>query len=226
MAHWYLIHGAASNRLIWGRQLPVLASVERASLPVLADLGPEQLIPAWADWCLDQMTQPAVVMGHSLGGAIAQVMALKRPHLVQGLVLVGTGPYLPVNPALIQSLQDAPQEAMARITRWSLSKNVDPVLLQKSLQQAENVDSHEAWRQFVACTAFDVRGELSHITCPKAIIAGTEDRMTPESLTKSFLAAWPDALYYEIPGAGHSMMMEQPEAFNNVLFDLMDRFNW
>lgn len=226
MAHWFLIHGAASNRLIWSRQLSALASVERASLPLLADYEPQQLIPAWADWCLNHMTQPAVVMGHSLGGAIAQVMALKSPHLVQGLVLVGTGPFLPVNPALIQSLKDSPQEALMRITRWSLSKNVDPVLLQKSLQQVENVDSNEAWRQFVACTAFDVREHLSHITCPKAIIAGSEDRMTPESLTKSFLDAWPEVPYYQIPGAGHSMMLEKPEAFNNVLFEIMDRFNW
>ncbi|NMP22839.1 alpha/beta fold hydrolase [Sulfobacillus harzensis] len=226
MALWYLIHGAASSRLIWTRQMPILRGAKRAELPILDDVPEVRLINAWADWCLEQLTQPAVIMGHSMGGAIAQTMALKAPELVEGLVLVGTGPHLPVNPALIQSLLDTPREALERITRWSLAKNPDPDLLQKSLEQARSVDTHEAWRQFVACTAFDVRSDLRRITCPKAIIAGAEDRMTPESLTRSFLDAWPDAPYHQISGAGHSMMLEQPEIFNDILLDLMEKFNW
>lgn len=226
MAFWYLIHGAASNRLVWSRQMRVLKSATRAELPLLKDVPEDQLIEAWADWCLDQLTQPVVLMGHSLGGAIAQTMALKAPHLVEGLVLVGTGPRLPVNPNLIQLLADQPQEALNRITRWSFAKNADPDLVEKSLAQAQSFDGHEAWRQFVACTYFDVRDKLSAITCPKAIIAGADDRMTPEPLTKSFGGIWPQAPYFKIEGAGHSMMLEQSEAFNNILLDLMERFNW
>ncbi len=226
MAFWYLIHGAGSNRLVWSRQMRVLKNATRAELPWLKGVPEERLIDAWADWGLDQLTQPVVLMGHSLGGAIAQTMALKAPHLIEGLVLVGTGPHLPVNPNLIESLASEPQEALRRITRWSFAKTADPTLIVKSLAQAQSFDGHQAWRQFVACTYFDGRDQLSAVTCPKAIIAGAEDRMTPEPLTKSFLEIWPDAPYFTIAGAGHSMMLEQPETFNDILLDLMERFNW
>ncbi|MCL5116369.1 MAG: alpha/beta hydrolase [Firmicutes bacterium] len=226
MAHWYLIHGAASSRLTWTRQMKVLPSATRAELPPLWDIAPDHLIEAWADWCLQQLHQPAVIMGHSLGGAIAQRMALKSPTLVAGLVLVGTGPHLPVNPSLIQSLTDAPQEALERITRWSLSKEAEPELVARSLVQAQQIDGRRAYREFLSCTYFDVRDELARIECPRAIIAGEEDRMTPKSLTDEFVEAWPEALHYTVPAAGHMMMLEQPDAFNAILADVMDHFNW
>lgn len=226
MAYWYLIHGAASSRLIWSRQMKLLNTVERAELPDFFDRDPSQLIDAWADWCLERLNQPAVVMGHSLGGAIAQVMALKAPTLVQGLVLVGTGPHLPVNATLLDRLKTAPAEALAQITRWSLARDADPGLLAKSLAQVADVDGHSAYRQFLACTNFDVRDRLDDIRCPRIIIQGAEDRMTPAALTGEFLTAWPDALHYTVPHAGHSMMVENPDAFNHILGDIIDHFNW
>lgn len=226
MAHWYLIHGAASTRLTWTKQLAILPSVTRASLPSFDDVDPPHLIDAWADWALAQLRQPSVIMGHSMGGAIAQRMALKSPSSVIGLVLVGTGPHLPVNEALLHALRDEPAASLERITRWSLSRTPNEELLARSLEQVHQVDPHRAYREFLACTYFDARSRLHEIHCPIAVIAGADDRMTPSSLVGEFLEAWPDAPYYSIPHAGHMMMLEQPEAFNAALGDLCDRFNW
>jgi len=226
MAHWYLIHGAASSRLTWTRQLKTLASVSRADLPAFPTVSPENLVDTLADWCLSQLHQPSVIVGHSMGGAIAQRMALKSPSLIEGLVLAGTGPYLPVNPTLIQSLKDAPEETLKLITRWSLSKNPDPDLLARSLDKVRDIDPDRAYREFLACTYFDVRKELAQLQMPTAIIGGAEDRMTPAALTSEFLNTWPDAPYYTIPKAGHMMMLEQANAFNDVLTELSIRFNW
>lgn len=226
MAHWYLIHGAASSRLTWTKQMRQLPSVTRAALPELPGVNPSRLIESWAEWCLEKLTQPAVIMGHSLGGAIAQTMALLAPPLVTGLVLVGTGPRLPVNPRLIQSLSDDAPLALERITRWSLKEHPDPTILDQSLAQVKTVNGEQAYREFLACTYFDVRSRLKEITCPIAIIAGTEDRMTPEPLTREFLAIWPQAPYYTVEHAGHMMMLEQPEHFNQILGAIADRFDW
>ncbi len=226
MAHWYLIHGAASSRLTWTKQLRALASVERAELPPLDHIPPDHLIEAWADWCLSHLTQPSVIVGHSMGGAIAQVMALKRPSLVQGLVLAGTGPHLPVNPDLIAALKAEPDQALNRIARWSMAKTADPILVERSLEQMKRVDPNRAYREFLACTYFDVRPDLARIACPRAVIAGAEDRMTPAALTSLFRDVWPAVPYFTIPDAGHMMMLEQSDRFNEVLADLSDQFNW
>ncbi|MCY0897758.1 MAG: alpha/beta hydrolase [Firmicutes bacterium] len=226
MAYWYLIHGAASTRLTWTRQLQVLPLVERASLPPLDAVEPPFLIDAWADYCLSQLTQPSVIMGHSLGGAIAQIMALKDPTMVLGLVLVGTAPRLPVNPDLIEALRKHPDTALQNIARWSLAPDAPSELLQRSLHQVASVDTHRALREFLACTYFDVRDKLHQITCHRAVIAGERDRMTPLTLVSEFREAWPDVPLYTIPNAGHMMMLEQPEAFNQILGELVERFNW
>lgn len=226
MSHWYLIHGAASSRLTWSRQLKVLPSVTRAELPHFPDTDAQDLLAQLTEWCLRDLKQPSVIVGHSMGGAIAQLMALRAPHMVEGLVLVGTGPHLPVNPALIDALRADPQAALQRIVKLSLSKNPEENLLQNSVQQASQIDTDRAYHEFLACTFFDVRAQLPLISGPKVIITGADDRMTPSSLTQTFLASWPGAPYYTIKDAGHMMMLEQPEHFNNILLEIAEQFNW
>jgi pimeloyl-ACP methyl ester carboxylesterase len=165
-------------------------------------------------------------MGHSLGGAIAQVMTLRHPELIRGLVLVGTGPRLPVNPALLEALKDTPREALERIVRWSLSSEADPVLLSNSLWQVQTYDADQAYREFLACAEFDVSATLSRIGCPVALVAADEDRMTPIALMEEFYQAWPHAPLYRVKGAGHMMMLEKPEEFNDILLQIMTDFGW
>lgn len=226
MSRWYLIHGAVSTHLTWSQQLRILPQVDRANLPPLPDVPTGELIFTWAKWCLDELTEPTVVMGHSLGGAIAQVMALKRPELLRGLVLVGTGPRLPVNPALLDALRNSPRQALENIVRWSLSPQADSVLLANSLLQAQNYDVERAYREFVACAEFDMAAELSGIQCPVALIAADQDRMTPIPLMQEFLQIWPRAPFYIVQGAGHMMMLESPHRFNEILRQIMVDFGW
>lgn len=225
MAHWYLIHGAASSRLTWTRQMRALPSVNRAALPPLTDAEPQRLVEAWADWCLDDLPEPSIVMGHSLGGAIAQTMALKAPHKVLGLVLVGTGPRLPVNPQLLDMLENSPQKALEQITRWSHGRHADPLLLANSLKQAEAVDPKRALREFLACRDFDLRSRLQEIESPKALIGGQDDRMTPLTLMEEFRKSWPNVPLYVVPDAGHMMMLEQPDVFNSILTQITEDFS-
>ena len=217
MGQWYFIHGAASSRLTWTRQVRVFPRVKRATLPPMAEVESQKLIEALAAWCLTDMGEPSVVVGHSMGGAVAQTMALLAPAQVQALVLVGTGPRLPVNPALIDELKTNPRDALAKIAQWSLTRGADPALKQKSLEQALAYDPHRALREFEACRTFDFRSKLSSIACPKALIAAQEDRMTRAALVEEFRQVWPDAPFHVVEQAGHMMMLERPEAFNTIL---------
>lgn len=226
MAHWLLIHGAASNRLIWTRQMHEISSVTRIELPWLKDSPPATLLPNLARWCLGQIHQPVVIMGHSMGGAIAQLMALEAPDMVEGLVLVGTGPRLPVNPSLIAWLRTDPPAALAQIARWSLAKNPDTALLEASQRQIQEVPPARALKEFEACNYFDVLAQLPRIGCRRILLRGQEDRMTPPAVTDMFHEAWPDMPVYQIPQAGHSMMLENPVAFNQALADIQERFSW
>ncbi len=158
-----------------------------------------------------------------MGGAIAQTMALTHPDRVLALVLVGTGPELPVNSQLLDLLAAEPQIALEKIARWSLSRSADPGLLTASLEMALSIPSARALQEFTACKFFDVRHRIKDIACPRFVIRGADDKMTPDALSQEFLTAWPDIPLFTIPKAGHLMMLEQPALFNDILETIKTR---
>lgn len=220
MTSWLFIHGAGSSRLTWTYQLGAVSPMKRIDLPNLGG-APETLIERLAAWSLEHLSDRTVVVGHSMGGAIAQTIARQAPSRVAGLVLVGTGPILPVNPVIISGIADI----LPKIARWSLGEKPNPTIYQNSLQRLQEIDPQRLRREFVACNLFDSRQWLSEINAPVAIIMGAQDRMTPPSLSQQFLDYWPDALTYSMV-AGHLMMLEQPRAFNDILHSCAKRYDW
>ncbi|MCL5971454.1 MAG: alpha/beta hydrolase [Firmicutes bacterium] len=217
MSKWMFIHGAASNHHTWARQRRLGWDVWMEDLPTLDHSSPRYLIDHLADWCSNQLTEPAIIVGHSMGGAIAQIMALKHPKKVLALVLVGTGPHLPVNSQLLDLLANNPTEALEKIARWSISKNSDPKLLEVSIDMAKTVPKDRALQEFTACQFFDARPQLHQILCPVFLIRAIDDKMTPTALSDEFLSVWPNMPVFDIADAGHLMMLEQPEKFNKIL---------
>lgn len=217
MPQWMFIHGAAANHHTWARQRRLPWETWMPDLPTLNYVPPRHLIDKLADWCLAQLSAPTILVGHSMGGAIAQTMALNEPDAVAGLVLVGTGPQLPVNNQLLDLLSNDPAAALEKIARWSVSRDADPKLLQVSIEMAQSVPKERALQEFTACQFFDARHQLHRVTCPVSLIRGTEDKMTPLALSNEFLTIWPNLPVFEIAGGGHLMMLEQPEKFNEIL---------
>src|SRR5713101_112338 len=98
-----LVHGAGGDHTTWMRQLEGLAD----SATVVA---------------LDLPGRGSVVLGgHSMGGAIAQTVALTAPELLAGLVLVGTGARLRVFPRLFELMEKDYGEGVAFVTRYAWS---------------------------------------------------------------------------------------------------------
>ena len=130
-----LIHGAGGDHLHWPHNVRRLGKYQVLA-PDLPGHGKSQGIGeqnishyanAITDWMHDIALPKAVIVGHSMGGAIAQTIALENPEVVQGLVLVGTGAKLPVNPGLLESLSIPASfpKAMELILRWLFSKNAE-----------------------------------------------------------------------------------------------------
>ncbi|HEX7562659.1 MAG TPA: alpha/beta fold hydrolase, partial [Bradyrhizobium sp.] len=107
------VHGAAGSHLVWGRQVRVLGEITHAVAIDLPGHGRSTLpgrnsIEDYGQVVLGLLDalgfERAVIVGHSMGGAIAQTLALSRPDRVAGLGLVGTGARLRVLPAIIDGL--------------------------------------------------------------------------------------------------------------------------
>lgn len=213
-----LIHGAGGNHLHWPAELRRLAGATVYVLDLPGHGCSEGMgcdtIEAYVAVLTDLLdaleVEQSILVGHSMGGAVAQMMALTRPERVSGLVLIGTGARLRVAPAILEGiLQDAPS-AIDLITHWAWAPGISEELIELGRRAMFETPPQVMYGDFVACDRFDVRDRLREIRAPSLVIAGTEDRLTPVKLGTFLQEQIPDARLVLVAGGGHMMALEQP----------------
>jgi pimeloyl-ACP methyl ester carboxylesterase len=154
----------------------------------------------------------AVFAGHSMGAAIAQVLALDHAEHVLGLALMGSAARLTVNPILLDETANETTylNALGKIIAWSFSPQTPEnlkALVAKRLEQTRPSVLHS---DFLACDAYDETSRITQITQPTLVICGSEDRMTPVRNSYFLADSLPNAQLQIIEGAGHLVMIERP----------------
>ncbi len=220
------VHGAGGSHLIWNAQLAALAGIARAyalDLPGHGRSGPpgRRRIGDYAASVaafLDALAvERAVVVGHSMGGATAQMMALEYPSRVAGLGLVGTGARLRVLPAFIEGVLSDNANTCRQVSEVELAPDAEPRLRQLNEQAMRDCDPQVFQNDFKACDEFDIMQRLGQITAPTLVLCGDQDRMTPPKYSEYLAAHIPHAELEIIPGAGHMVMLEKPEEVSRAL---------
>ena len=181
----------------------------------------DALLQHYADTILATRPGPLWLVGHSMGGAAALVAARTAPERVRAVILVGSARRLPVNPTLLTALDETPDEAKARITRWSLARGADARLRAESDRMMGDQDAGVIRRQFAACASFDMPTAAIPPSVHLGAVVGAEDRMTPPDLVAELRSWRPDAPVVTLPGAGHLVMLEAPDAFNAALHEIL-----
>jgi pimeloyl-ACP methyl ester carboxylesterase len=220
-----MIHGAGGSYLHFPLAMRHLPSAN-AVVPDLAAHGhnvgaPRTTVREHADdmiALLDALhIERAVILGHSMGGAIAQTLALEYPARVRGLVLIGTGAKLGVHPDLLNGLVGEMRAVSASVaetvTLWSWGSNADP-RLRDDLGYGVLVSTPPPvlYADYSACNAFDIRARLADIHAPTLVIGGTADQMTPHKFSVYLRDTLPHAELVTIENGGHMMALEQPRA--------------
>lgn len=165
----------------------------------------------------------AHVYGLSMGGMVAQELAIRFPDRVRGLVLGATshgGPraVLP-SPRIAAALtsRGAPAAVRAELVgRAVFSEQFraqEPALVQRYLgllgqhrSSARGLVSH-----LTAATYHDTRARLGRITAPTLVMHGGADQLTPVANARLLAGAIPGAELAVLPGCGHGYLLEQPE---------------
>lgn len=157
-----------------------------------------------------------ILIGHSMGGAIAMTYALRNPNL-KGLVLVGTGARLRVHPDILARIRTNYEQATKLIASWSVSPACDPVIIDRMAAEMLKVKSRVTYGDFAACDNFDRMNDLERISCKTLIVCGADDQLTPVKYSQYLNEKILNSRLVVIPGAGHSVMLEKHRAFNEVL---------
>lgn len=220
------VHGAAANHLVWGFQLHALSEITRVialDLPGHGRSDPpgRNTIQGYSKVVLGLLDalniERAIIVGHSMGGAIAQTLALDHPERVTGLCLVGTGARLRVLPTILEGILNDFDTIAELVVNYSYATPLDASLRERALTEFRACPANIAHGDFNACNAFDLMTRLSEIRAPTLVVCGKDDRMTPVKYAEFLVTHIPNAQLAVIEGAGHSVMLEQPLAVNRAL---------
>lgn len=220
-----LLHGIGSNSRSWSRQLAALATDFRVIAWDAPGFGksedPKADTPSiryYADSLRSlfdaAQLKNAIVLGHSLGGLIAQEFYRCYPDRVQSLILADTtqggARHLEQRLHMIRTLTPA---ALARERApHLLSKTAPQELIDEAVEIMAEVRRPGYEFAALAMAQSDLRGVLDDIRIPLLMIWGAEDEITP------LWQGWPSRARLEvIPNAGHLCYIEQPERFNSIV---------
>ncbi|MBI5957296.1 MAG: alpha/beta hydrolase [Chloroflexi bacterium] len=168
----------------------------------------------------------AIIAGHSMGGAIAQQMAHHMPEHTAGLILVGTGSKLPVEPTLTRRIIEEHEAAVDWLTAWSWAADVPVTLKDAGRQRLRAVAPEILQGDYIACQAFDGRSQLEQISVPVLVLGSDADRMMPLKFSVTLAERIPNARLVEIHGAGHNFPLERGGEVIGAIREWLDAGKW
>ncbi|MDO9534179.1 MAG: alpha/beta hydrolase [Bacillota bacterium] len=224
------IHGSGSNGLLWYYQLKDLAI--RFS-PVAVDLPghgksagvPAEKISLYCDYIkefTESLNFPSFVMiGHSLGGAIALSYLLQYPADLKGLILVSTGARLRVADRFMKTLRQG--KLVPEMYKYLYGPEADQGLVEKGKEIISAVSPGVFLADFTACNDFDVMEQLWNILVPTLVLCGDQDLMTPPKYSRFLAGNIPEADLEIIPGSGHLPMLEKSMEVNKGILNFLEK---
>ena len=229
-----LINGLGFGRWGWFKQIPALSRHFRT---ITFDIrGEQNLTHGVADLSAEVVAlldhlgiKKTHVLGTSLGGFVAQDLALNRPDLVNRLVLIctsyGRGPE-PISP-----------KALGRMLGWGSLSSESAV--RRGLEMAtsdayreenpEEFDLIVRWRladspslsayyeQMMAGARFDVSHDVGNIMSPTLVVHGADDRYVPVANATALAEAIPNAKLRVLEDAGHLVFIERAKEVNKEI---------
>ena len=225
-----LVHGTGGRGGVWMRQLEGLADVARVVAPDLPGHGQTggalcrsiAEATAFVARFLDALGVDRVVIGgHSMGGAIAQEFALTHPGRVLGLALVGTGARLRVLPRLLELLDTDYPAGVDLLMRMGVGAGAAPALRATLHRETAANPQAVVVGDLRACDVFDALERVGAISAPTLAICGEEDQLTPPKYSRFFGERIAGARVVIVPGSGHYVQVEQPDAVTTALRELV-----
>jgi 3-oxoadipate enol-lactonase len=237
-----MLHGIGGGHLVFAPQVETLASAGyRAVAWDMPGYGRSAPIEPYtfkglAQSCITLIESLScgdiTLLGHSMGGMVAQEVMARRPELVSRLVLCGTSPSFGKSDGQWQrefiAQRTAPLDAgksMAELAAVLVPQMVGPDALPEGVRLAtlcmSQVPASTYRRALEALVTFDRRANLAQVQAPTLVVAGEHDRNAPPAVMKKMAQAIPHSTYQEMRGVGHLQNLEAPEDFDGLLLNFL-----
>jgi 3-oxoadipate enol-lactonase len=240
-----LVMGLAADTMAWAMQVPAFSAHYRTIIFDNRDVGQSSM--AAAPYEITDLAQDTLsladalelesfhLVGASMGGAIAQEVALAAPDRVRTLTLAMTWPRGGAWAAKLSELWSARVEHMSREERvdelmlLTLSEdffeNADGVAwLRDVMLQNPHPQSADAFaRQLDASSRHDTRERLGRLALPTHVIGAEHDILVPVWKSRELAELIPGAQLSVIDAGPHGANLENAEEFNRLVLDFLDQ---
>lgn len=227
--HLLLIHGNTASGLWFERAMPLLAMNTLA--PDLPNFGQSdsietsdiaryaEFVQGFADKVLPDV--PFFLLGHSLGGAVAMMLALGMQARVRGMILLDS-----CAPSGLQT----PEEYFPILDQYATNRELlrpalagvtphleDKALLELFVDEAMRMNRASFVGNARALSRFDCSTRTSELTVPVFVLRGEDDALITNDMAESTVKAFPNARLETISGVGHSLVVEDPKRFAELV---------
>jgi pimeloyl-ACP methyl ester carboxylesterase len=244
-----LLHGFASSTYTWEKVAPLLQAKSYhvwaldmkgfgwSDKPKKSVYAPQELMEEVNEWMNVMGLQEVVLVGNSLGGAIAWNMALDHPDKVSKLVLIDAAGFIHEMPLPVRlaGLPGAAAIAELFFGRWMIRDTLEQVYHDPSRITDLQVDAYyDRMRTENALYAVTAVGQsldeisakeysrrIPEVQLETLIIWGREDSWIPVEDGRKFEKALPNATLKIIPGCGHIPQEERPEETAQLILDFL-----
>jgi 3-oxoadipate enol-lactonase len=239
MTQLVFLHGVGGGHHAWDAQLPWFAARGYPShawdqpgyghTPIVEPYDLEQVSASLARLVRSLAgAGPIVLVGHSMGGFVAQETYARHPEGIAALALCFTSPAFGGGDGAF-----AKQFIAQRIAPLDAGKTMAEIAAQliptmgSNSKHAERIMAGvppETYRKAVALlTTFDRRQDLARIAVPALVVSGEKDQVAPPATMEKMARRIPGAEYVMLPGCGHLGPMDRPDAFNAALLAFLGK---
>lgn len=244
------VHGLSGQWQNWLENIPRFAQSRRVVAMDLPGFGlsdePAEKITielygrVVAEMCTRLELAPAVVVGNSMGGFVAAEVAIRRPEIVERLMLLSSAGVSQMDVAkrpvlaagkvagLLATSNVAQMRMTARrpnLRHWVMSlvcrhpSRIKPDVMFEGLMKGADKPGFEAALR--ACLDYDFRDRLPDIGCPTMVVWGEKDMIIPVRDADKFVSLIDGARKVIFDDTGHVPMLERPKSFNNCLEEFL-----
>ncbi|MGH6738944.1 MAG: alpha/beta fold hydrolase [Bradyrhizobium sp.] len=231
------LHGIGGAARAWRGQIAAFSDRYRTiawdmpgyggSAP-LANVSIATLASALQDFLQQIGAERPILVGHSIGGMIAQQWLIKYPRTAAAVVLAQTSPAF--GKAEGDWQKQFIEARLGPLDRGETMKSLAPTLVKELVGDDPDANGMEVARDcmgsvpeasyramMLALLGFDRRNALGDIAIPTLVLSGSKDKNAPAPMMAKMATYIPSSTYVELEGAGHLVNLERPQAFDAAL---------
>ena len=221
------VHGSGGCRDIWRYQIQYFQDSHAVNLPGhpcgQALESVEECVEWLDEYILGKGFRDVVLAGHSFGGAIALMYALRYPQELRGVIIIGSGARLRVHPRYLAPCEEA---IKGNTQKWhefveEMYRQTPEDYKREMIEKQKAIGPAVMLNDFLCCDKFDAMDRVHETKVPTLIICGESDVMTPVKFANYLGAKIANSRVVVVPQSGHFVFAEKPEAVNKAIQDFI-----